>query len=217
MSADSPSLRLLYVADPMCSWCWGFAPVLEELRTTFDLPVDVVLGGLRPGPAARPLDPGMISYLRTTWGRIAEMTGQPFDFTALERQDWVYDTELPSRAVVAVRTLDPASALPFFRRLQRAFYAEAIDVTAPAVYGDLVAPFGIDPGAFGGMLESDEIRAATWKDFEAARAMGITGFPALLGIRGHRGWVVTLGYQPAPRLHDRLRAMEAEIAQEGRA
>ena len=23
--------RLLYVMDPMCSWCWGFAPVAEAL------------------------------------------------------------------------------------------------------------------------------------------------------------------------------------------
>ena len=25
------SARLLYVMDPMCSWCWGFAPVAEAL------------------------------------------------------------------------------------------------------------------------------------------------------------------------------------------
>ena len=23
----------LYLGDPMCSWCWGFAPVLERLPT----------------------------------------------------------------------------------------------------------------------------------------------------------------------------------------
>ena len=23
------SARLLYVMDPMCSWCWGFAPVAK--------------------------------------------------------------------------------------------------------------------------------------------------------------------------------------------
>ena len=25
------SARLLYVMDPMCSWCWGFAPVAQAL------------------------------------------------------------------------------------------------------------------------------------------------------------------------------------------
>jgi putative protein-disulfide isomerase len=23
--------RLIYVMDPMCSWCWGFAPVMTAL------------------------------------------------------------------------------------------------------------------------------------------------------------------------------------------
>ena len=25
------SARLIYVMDPMCSWCWGFAPVAQAL------------------------------------------------------------------------------------------------------------------------------------------------------------------------------------------
>ena len=25
------SARLIYVMDPMCSWCWGFAPVAAAL------------------------------------------------------------------------------------------------------------------------------------------------------------------------------------------
>ena len=28
---------LYYVADPMCSWCWGFAPELEAIRTDLRL------------------------------------------------------------------------------------------------------------------------------------------------------------------------------------
>ena len=26
-----PDRKLIYVADPMCSWCWGFAPVIREM------------------------------------------------------------------------------------------------------------------------------------------------------------------------------------------
>ena len=47
------SLRFIYFADPMCSWCWGFAPVIEQtLRRRYGeaIPVRLVLGGLRPGP-----------------------------------------------------------------------------------------------------------------------------------------------------------------------
>jgi len=43
--------HLLYVADPMCSWCWGFAPVIADICAAFGdrLPVRPVMGGLRPG------------------------------------------------------------------------------------------------------------------------------------------------------------------------
>ena len=39
---------LYYVADPMCSWCWGFHPVLEKVKEV--LPDGIspvyVMGGL---------------------------------------------------------------------------------------------------------------------------------------------------------------------------
>nr|MBA3324286.1 DsbA family protein [Paracoccaceae bacterium] len=49
--AASSQAHLLYVADPMCSWCWGFAPVIADIRAAFRdrLPLHLVMGGLRPG------------------------------------------------------------------------------------------------------------------------------------------------------------------------
>ena len=43
--------HLIYFADPMCSWCWGFAPVAEAIRQRLGdaLPIRLMMGGLRPG------------------------------------------------------------------------------------------------------------------------------------------------------------------------
>lgn len=43
--------HLLYIADPMCSWCWGFSPIIEKVRDHFGeaLPMELLMGGLRPG------------------------------------------------------------------------------------------------------------------------------------------------------------------------
>ncbi len=43
--------ELIYFVDPMCSWCWGFSPVILSIRQTFAdrLSLRVVLGGLFPG------------------------------------------------------------------------------------------------------------------------------------------------------------------------
>ncbi len=41
--------ELIFVLDPMCSWCWGFAPVIEQLRETQadNYNFSLVMGGLR--------------------------------------------------------------------------------------------------------------------------------------------------------------------------
>jgi putative protein-disulfide isomerase len=44
-------LHFVYFADPMCSWCYGFAPVMRQLRQRYGDVAQVrpVMGGLRPG------------------------------------------------------------------------------------------------------------------------------------------------------------------------
>lgn len=187
-----------YVADPMCSWCYGFGPQLEALVAEHGLGVEVVVGGLRPGPAAQPLDDRLRRYLETTWGRISEITGRPFDLSFLEREGWVYDTELPARAVVTARELAPDVAWPLFERLQRAFYAEAVDITDPEAYPPLVTEFPeLDADAFAERLTSDDSRKAAWRDFSRARKMGVEGFPALFLADGGRVVPLAFGYRTA--------------------
>ena len=42
-------MRLLYIADPLCSWCYGFGPELARvLERHPDAELDLLMGGLRP-------------------------------------------------------------------------------------------------------------------------------------------------------------------------
>ena len=82
------------------------------------LPVRVVVGGLRADEQAQPLDDSLRGYLRATWQRVHQVTGQPFDFGFLDRRDYLYDTGPACRVVVAIRQAWPAEQYPFFRWLQ---------------------------------------------------------------------------------------------------
>lgn len=198
MNAD---MEFIYVGDPMCSWCWGFAPVLERMEEVYDIPIRVVVGGLRPGPDAEPLDDARQRMLAHHWHQVEEASGQPFDHAFLDRRDgWRYDTEVPAIAVVTMRSLDPKATLPFHSRLQRAFYADGVDITDRSVYGDIVDDFRVDPDEFERRFASDEMRFRAWDDFSEARAMGIAGFPALLLFDGEARRIVTRGYVPADKL-----------------
>lgn len=191
------SPHLLYIADPMCSWCWGFSPVIEQVREHFGeiLPMKLLMGGLRPG-TQDPMTPGMKEDIREHWRHVREASGQPFDFAFFDREDFVYDTEPPSRAVVSVRGLDPALVFDCFRAIQRAFYAENRDVTDPGTLADIVSDLGLDREAFTDQFKAGQTITETWRDFETARHMGVTGFPTLLAGSKDGGYtVMTAGYR----------------------
>ena len=194
-------LEFVYVGDPMCSWCWGFAPVLERMQEVYDVPLRVVVGGLRPGPEAEELDDRLARFLGHHWEQVEEASGQPFDAAFLERRDgWRYDTEVPAIAVVAMRELNEPQTLQFHSHLQRAFYAEGVDITDPAVYPDLIADFDVDADKFTELFASDEMKKRAWADFAESRSLGVAGFPALLVRDGEEWAVLTRGFAPAGRL-----------------
>ncbi len=182
--------------------------------TEHDLELRIVLGGLRPGAAAQPLSPRLKEYLLHHWERIEAGCGQPFDRAALEAREetWMYDTELPAKAVVAMRRVRPRAELSFFVALQRAFYADGIDITDPAVYPALVAPFDVDPDEFETLLGDAHVGKGAWDDFAAARQLGATGFPTtLLNIDG-RMRMLAAGYRPFAEVDEILHAALARFA-----
>jgi putative protein-disulfide isomerase len=190
--------QLIYVGDPMCSWCWGFAPVKRaiEAQCKGRATISLLVGGLRPG-TEEPVDDKLNKFLREHWEDIGQRTGQPFGFAILERDDFVYDTEPACRAAVTARTLhDDDRALAFFTALQQAFYADNADLTEPAVLADLAADAGIDRSRFAELFASDEMRSATLGDFQTARSLGVTGFPTVVACDDDAYAYLTVGYQP---------------------
>ena len=178
---------LWYVADPMCSWCWGFSPVIEAVREAYHerLKIALVLGGLRPGTTT-PMTAAARDEILHHWHQVHERTGQPFRFDGALPQGFIYDTEPASRAVVAVGGLDPTKIFAMFKAIQTAFYAAGRDVTQTAVLAELAAGLGIDAAAFLQAFDSDAARARTQAHFSQARKAGARGFPTLILQRGEQ-------------------------------
>ena len=122
--------RLIYVMDPMCSWCWGFAPVAAALiaqAAEAGVSTRLVPGGLRTGGSA--LDGSTRKYILEHWQAVAEATGQPFRFDGAMPDGFVYDTKPACRALVTARELDAERVWPLLGLIQRAFYEQGVDVT----------------------------------------------------------------------------------------
>ncbi|MEM7774463.1 MAG: DsbA family protein [Pseudomonadota bacterium] len=204
-AAEEP-VHFIYFADPMCSWCYGFSPVIEAVNARFSdrLPIRIVVGGLRAGNtnAMRPEDK---DYIRNAWTRVGEATGQPFDFAFFDREGFVYDTEPACRAVVAMRHRHPERALAFKGQISAAFYRDNRDTTDADVLADIAAEFGDDRDAFKADLLNPDIRNETFRDFLFSQQSGVQGFPCLVVGSDTVGFsLVTNGYRPLDGLLEAL-------------
>lgn len=218
---DSETLdrpRLLYFADTMCSWCYGFAPEMNKVLESFRDELDMLTfsGGLRPFNT-EPMKDELRQTLGATYARISQLTGQPFGACKSLDPGFIYDSEPASRAVVTMRHMAPGDDYPFMLAIQRAFYAEGEDITQPAVLARHAATFGIPEEVFLETFGSEGIRQATLADFQVAQQFGIDGFPTLILHRQRSTGdnallMVSQGYAKAEDVVEQLRAaLETEI------
>ncbi|HEY8615850.1 DsbA family protein [Phenylobacterium sp.] len=209
---DGP--HLIYFADPMCSWCYGFSPALDEIRRAFGraLPIRLVMGGLRPGTDT-PMTEAARLEVTTHWRHVHDASGLPFDPGVLG-EGFVYDTDPAARAVVVFRRSEPELAVTYLGRLQRAFYAEARDVTRGEVLADLAGELGADREAFLAEWDTEAAKQETWRDYAVSQRAGVTGFPTLVAGPNADGafGVVTRGYAPADQVVAVLRDWLERIA-----
>lgn len=207
--------HLIYFADPMCSWCYGFSPVIGAIREAFGdrLPIRLIMGGLRPG-TEEPMNEDTRRSLREHWTHVTEAAGVPFDGAVLDREGFIYDTDPAARAVVLLRRNHPNLALDYLERLQRAFYAENQDVTAPDVLAELAAELGVSREAFRAQLETADAKQETWRDYAVSQRAGVTGFPTLVAGPNEEGvyGVVTRGFAPADQVLPVLQTWMSQAA-----
>ncbi|WP_345975555.1 DsbA family protein [Sulfurimonas sp. HSL3-7] len=177
--------EVIFVGDPMCSWCYGFGPELFKLRAELKgVPFSMIMGGLRDGEI---FDAEKLKNHLGYWQAVHDATGLPFDATALSQEAFNYTTEPACRAVVTVRALDSSKAYAAYAALQKAFYAEGRDITREEVIAEVIASIGFDIMAFSKMFRSDAMKKATAADKQKARTYGVSSFPTLIVIdkQGH--------------------------------
>ena len=204
--------RLLYVADPLCSWCYGFGPELATLlERRPDLGLDLLMGGLRPYNTET-MSEAFRDMLRGHWAHVAQVSGLAFSEAIFEVPGFVYDTEPPCRAVVTARALDPARAFALMKDIQSSFYRDGIDMTRSEALADAAGRCGYPRDAFLAALDSPAMREATRADFARSRSLGVSGFPTLALALDGELFLLASGYAAAPVLEERI-AQVAERVQ----
>ncbi len=198
--------KLIYFADPMCSWCYGFGPAMSTFAANHAaLPVALVMGGLRPF-TTEPLGDKQRADIRGHWHHVEAASAQPFNDAVLMKPGFIYDTEPACRTVVTAREMEHGDVLGLMHAVQAAFYRDARDVTQTNVLADIAAQQGMDRVAFLVALESQKMRDVTRNDFALAQSVGVRGFPALCAARGNELHLIANGFA-------QIETLEAQFAQ----
>ncbi|MFK7934508.1 MAG: DsbA family protein [Saprospiraceae bacterium] len=193
---------LIYIGDPMCSWCYGFSPeftkAAQQLTTEGDVSVKMIMGGLRPYNTQKM--PELSDFLKGHWEEVGERSGQPFSYDILQSKDFVYDTEPACRAVVVARELAPAKEWAFFKKVQAAFYYENQNTSDLATYLPIAKELGIDEKRFAELFQSDAMKQKTRADFTASAEMGVRGFPTVVLQKDGQLYLIANGYTEAENI-----------------
>lgn len=195
-TAFRDDVEIIYVGDPMCSWCWGISPALNQLEDAAaanGIPYRIVLGGLRPG-GGEAWDEKFREFLAHHWEEVTERSGQPFGTDLFQRDSFNYDTEPSCRAVVAARTMDPKTEGRFFELTQHRFYVLNEDPNETAFYRPICEELGLDFDRFAELFVSDEMKDLTRKDFQLNRSWGVTGYPTVIFRKGDELMAIARGY-----------------------
>ena len=187
--------EIIFAVDPMCSWCWGFAPVIEALRKSDIYTCSLVVGGLRTKGEMR-WDESSKYYLQGHWEQVAKSTGQPFSNVLFEKEHFDYDTYPACKAVVSVRELfGMQKSFEYLHKLQKAFYSNGQDITALDVLIELLDSLDVDVDLFDTFYTSDRAQLLMEHDFAKARSMGANVFPSVIIIDEEGHMLCQKGYR----------------------
>lgn len=120
--------RLHYIYDPLCGWCYGAAPLVRAAQALISIQLHA--GGMMTGARRQFVTAQLRDFVRGHDAHIAKLSGQIFGcgYThgLLENTQALFDSEVPSAAIIAVEQLStqPDAGLAMLSALQQAHYVE---------------------------------------------------------------------------------------------
>ena len=178
---EATNTTLLYIHDPMCSWCWGFRPAYDALVCSLPEGVQVsrIVGGLAPD-SSEPMPAEMREYLSQTWRTIqARIPGTRFNFDFWTDCEPRRSTYPACRGVIAARQQGMKWDEKMTDAIQQAYYLEARNPSDDATLVAVAGEIGLDAVQFEADLVSQQTAQTLGDEIDYCRTLGVQGFPSL--------------------------------------
>lgn len=191
-------MKLVYVYDPLCGWCYGFGPVVEELEKNYGdrVSIEIIPGGMVMGNRIRPVGE-MADYILGAIPRLEKMTGVKMGepYKALLREGTYVTSSLkPSIALQVYKSFKTDGAISYAHDVQEAFFLEAKDLNNEELYADISTNYGLNRDDFLSRMKSPDFEIQTKKEFQRVSEMGVNGFPAMLMEKDDSLYMLNSGF-----------------------
>jgi len=173
---------LYYIHDPMCSWCWAFNSVWQQVlaKLPADIEVRYILGGLAPD-SDQPMSDELQRNISSTWHKIQRhVLGTQFNhdfWTVCHPRRSTYPA---CRAVIAAKAQDIGAEKPMILAIQQAYYLQAKNPSNDDVLIECARQIGLDVAEFEACLNSPSTGQQLLADIKFARSMGANSFPSIV-------------------------------------
>ena len=173
---------LYYIHDPMCSWCWAFAPVWKKIHKTLPKYIRVIylLGGLAPDSKATM--PIQLQYqIQDYWHSIEKkVPGTQFNYDFWEKCTPRRSTYPACRAVIAARQQNPDTEFKMIQSIQEAYYLQAQNPSLRTTLVNIAKKLALDTVQFSHDLDSDLTQQKLNDEISLSRELSNRGFPDLV-------------------------------------
>ena len=201
-------MQFVYVASPMCSWCWGISPVVQQLKAEYGADkIRLVLAPFRVD-TTEPMDEGLRNYVLGQWHKVRQTTGQTFDFRFAMPKNFIYNTTLVCLGIKAFCKQITDQELDYMHDLQQVYYTENQDLTNEEVLSTVAENYAIDIAQFKHDLHSSLVRDELGKDFTLCRQLDVHSYPTLMLLQQDEYKVLLNGYLPYAELDQRIQSLK---------
>lgn len=197
-------LTVLFVTDPLCSWCWGMADAIDTVRTRLAgaFGFDLVLGGINTD-STQPVGSYGRRLMRRLWQEVAATTGQPF--AELPAAAYVHNSVPVCLALEHLRVVRGEPPFTQLHALQRRFFTRGEDITDPACLLHMLRAEGVVIESFETLSNDTALRERLRFQFSMARSFGTEAMPSVLLRRGADTRLLAGGYLDAQMLEAVIR------------
>lgn len=205
-------IRLFYIHDPMCSWCYAFnqswTAVQQDLLR--DIEIVYLVGGLAPD-TTEPMPLSTQKMVQQAWQRIEQtVTGVHFNWDFWSHNTPIRATYPACRAVLVAKKQRADAEVEMIRAIQIAYYQQAKNPSLPETLQACAREIGLNVEIFIEDLKSPAIESELQHQIQRARSMDVYSYPSLRLVHNDTAFPIAIDYLDHRTMLDEIKTIKYE-------